>query len=112
MVLSVEGQNGNIKPYYMEWFINGSRFKTKLDSGSPVTIFALDEIKQIMQREILQVRQMMKGERYVDFNGEPMNLLGYEFCELQLGNSIIKSRFFLPQRVVPNQLSAESGCQR
>ena len=47
LVLNVDGQNENIKPYYMEGFINGNRFKTMIDSGSPVTIFALDEIKQI-----------------------------------------------------------------
>ena len=74
----------------MEGFINGNRFKTMIDSGSPVTIFALDEIKQIMQREKLQVRQMIKGERYVDFNGKPLNLLGYVFCELQVGDQYIK----------------------
>ena len=90
LVLNVDGQNENIKPYYMEGFINGNRFKTMIDSGSPVTIFALDEIKQIMQREKLQVRQMIKGERYVDFNGKSLNLLGYVFCELQVGDQYIK----------------------
>ena len=63
-----------------------------IDKGSPVTIFALNEIKQIMQREKLQVRQMIKGERYVDFNGKPLNLLGYVFCELQVGTNILKRR--------------------
>ena len=72
LVLNVDGQNENIKQYYMEGFINGNRFKTMIDSGSPVTIFALDEIKQIMQKEKLQI----KSERYVDFNGKPLNLLG------------------------------------
>ena len=90
LVLNIDGQSENIKPYYMEGFINGNRFKTMIDSGSPVTIFALDEIKQIMQREKLQVRQMIKGERYVDFNGKPLNLLGYVFCELQVGDQYIK----------------------
>ena len=74
----------------MEGFINGNRFRTMIDSGSPVTIFALDEIKQIMQRKKLQVRQVIIGERYVDFNGKPLNLLGYVFCELQVGDQYIK----------------------
>ena len=65
-------------------------FKTMIDSGSPVTIFALDEIKQIMKRETLPVREMIEGEKYVDFNGKPLNLLGYVFCELQVGNQYIK----------------------
>ena len=33
---------------------------------------------------------MIKGERYVDFNGKPLNLLGYVFCELQVGDQYIK----------------------
>ena len=89
MVLNVEGDE-NAKPYYMEGFINGNKFKTMIDSGSPVTIFALDEIKQIMKRETLPVREMIEGEKYVDFNGKPSNLLGYVFCELQVGNQYIK----------------------
>ena len=40
MVLNVEGEEENSKPYYMEGFINGNNFKTMIDSGSPVTIFA------------------------------------------------------------------------
>ena len=42
MVLNVEGGNNETKPYYMEGFINGNRFKTMIDTGSPVTFFALD----------------------------------------------------------------------
>ena len=61
-----------------------------IGSRSPVTIFALDEIKQIMKRETLPVREMIEGDRYVDFNGKPLNLLGYVFCELQVGNQYIK----------------------
>ena len=89
MVLNIEGDE-NTKPYYMEGLINGNKFKTMIDSGSPVTIFALDEIKQIMKRETLPVREMIEGEKYVDFNGKPLNLLGYVFYELQVGNQYIK----------------------
>ena len=45
MVLNVEGGNNDTKPFYMDGFINGNRFKPMIDTGSPVTIFALDEIK-------------------------------------------------------------------
>ena len=79
MVLNVEGGNNGTKPYYMEGFINGNRFKTMIDTGSPVTIFSLDEIKRIIKREKLPVRQMIESERYVDFNGKPLRLLGYVF---------------------------------
>ena len=87
MVLKVESESETAKPYYMEGFINGNKFKTMIDTGSPVTIFELDEIKQIMKREKLQVRPMIENGRYVDFNGKPVKLLGYVFCELQVNDS-------------------------
>ena len=59
MLLNVEGDE-NTKPYYMEGFINGNKFKTMIDLGSHVTNFALDEIKQIMKRETLPVRDMIE----------------------------------------------------
>ena len=75
MVLNVEGGSNEAKPFYLEGFFNGNRFKTMIDTGSPVTIFALDEIQTIMKREKLPVRQMIEGERYVDFNEKPLELL-------------------------------------
>ena len=90
MVLNVEGNVDKAEPFYMEGFINGSRFKAMIDTGSPVTIFALDDIKTIMKRDNLPVREIVKGERYVDFNGKPLQLLGYVFCELQVNDVYIK----------------------
>ena len=90
MVLNVEGNDNNTKLYHMEGFISGNQFKTMIDTGSPVTIYALDEIKKIMKRENLPVRDMVESERYVDFNGKPLQLLGYVFCELQVNESYIK----------------------
>ena len=89
LVLNVEGDE-NTKPYYMEGFINGKKFKTMIDSGSPVTIFVLNEIKQIMKRETLPVREKIEGERYVDFNGKTLSLQGCVLCELQVGNQYIR----------------------
>ena len=43
-----------------------------------------------MNRRKLQVRTMIEGERYVDFNGKPLQLLGYVFCELQGNDSYVK----------------------
>ena len=90
MVLNVEGSENDSKPFYMEGFIDGNRFKTMIDTGSPVTIFGLDEIKSIMKRKELPVRKMIEGERYVVFNGKPLKLLEYVFCELQVNDSYIK----------------------
>ena len=63
----------------MEGFFNGKCFKTMIDTGSPVTIFALDEIKTktILKREKLPVRHMTEGERYFDFNGK--SIIGREW---------------------------------
>ena len=56
-------------------------------------MFELDEIKQIMKRKELQVRSIIENAKYVDFNGSPLTLLGYNFCELQVGDSyILKAR--------------------
>ena len=43
-----------------------------------------------MKRENLPVREMVENERYVDFNGKPLHLLGYVFCELQVNDSYVK----------------------
>ena len=66
MVLHVEGDEVcSTAPYYMDGTIFGNTFKTMLDTGSPVTIFAIDEMKEIMKRRQLQVRRMISGEKYV-----------------------------------------------
>ena len=36
MVLNVEGTNNDAKLYYREGFINENRFKTMIDTGSPL----------------------------------------------------------------------------
>ena len=38
----------------------------------------------------MQVRDLIKEEKYVDFNAKPLNLLGNVFCELQVGDSYVK----------------------
>ena len=43
-----------------------------------------------MKRDKLQVREMIKGKKYVDFNGNHLNLLGCVFCQLQVGDQFIK----------------------
>ena len=51
-----------------------------------------------MKREKLPMRQMIEGERYVDFNGKPLQLRGYVFCELQVNDSYIKKARILIAR--------------
>ena len=86
--LNVEGEEEISKPYYMEGPINRNTFKAMINSGSPVTIFAIDEFRKSMNT--LQVREMMKGENYVDIKGKQLSLLGYVSCQLQEGDRIIR----------------------
>ena len=44
----------------MEGFINGNRVETLIDLGSPITIFALDQLKWIMKKETLQVQEKIR----------------------------------------------------
>ena len=61
-----------------------------IDSGSTVTIIGYDELQKILQYDVLVVRPLPKNEKYVDFNKRPVDLLGYIFCELQVGNKYIR----------------------
>ena len=72
MVLNVE-RNEDTQSNYMEGFINGNKFRTMIDLGSH------------------PVRELIKGVSYVDFNGNPINLLGYVFCEMQVGDQYIRN---------------------
>ena len=76
----------------------GFRFKTMIDTGSPVVIFAVVEIKSIMRRKDLQVIRMVEGEKYVDLNDKALNLLGYVFCQLQVGEKFINKARILVAR--------------
>ena len=67
--------------------INGNPFNTMVDSVSPVTIFEIEEIKQIMTRKTLFIRQLPEDGEYVDFNKKKLNILGYVFCQLEVGDS-------------------------
>ena len=93
MVLTVGGKH-EAKPYYMEGFINAIRLKAMIGTGSPVTIFALEEIERFMKRE----KQLIESECFVDFNGKPLQPLGFVFCELQVNDSYIKKARILIAR--------------
>ena len=100
IVLTIEGgENGQ---FFMSGKINGNQFKTMVDSGSPVTIltiFEIKEIKRIMKRKTLFIRQLPEDEEYVDFNKRKLNLLGYVFCQLEVGESKMqKARILVAER--------------
>ena len=97
IVLTIDGdENGQ---FSMSGKINGNPFKTMVDSGSPVTIFEIEEIKRIMKRKTLFIRQLPEDEEYVDFNERKLNLLGYVFCQLDVGDSKLqKARILIAER--------------
>ena len=69
-----------------------------LDTGSPVTIFALDKLKAILKKNALLVRPMIEKEKYVDFNRQPIKLLGYIFGIIKAnGKTITKARILVSQ---------------
>ena len=110
IVLKIDEEMGkkSAKPFYMEGFINRQPFKTMMDTGSPVTIFAVDEIRKIMKKDQLHVRRMVDDKKYVDFNGKPLNILGYVFCELQVGNQYVrKARILVARQGVKSTIGRE-----
>ena len=70
-----------------------------VDSGSPVTIFEIDELKKIMKRKTLFIRELPSDEEYVDFNRKKLNLLVYIFCNLEVGESKLhEARILIAQK--------------
>ena len=65
MVLQVDGTG--VKPLEIEGLMCGNKFRAIIDTGSPA-IFAIDELRRIIGRRWVVVRDMIDGERYVDFN--------------------------------------------
>ena len=64
-----------------------------------MTIFEIEEIKRIMKRKTLFIRQLAEDEEYVDFNKKKLNLLGYVFCQLEVGDSKLqKTRILVAER--------------
>ena len=78
---------------------NGIPFKTMVDSASPVTSFEIDDIKKIMKQKTLFIRELPNNEEYVDFNRQKLNLLGYVFSQLEVGNSKLqKARVLVAEK--------------
>ena len=65
-----------VAPFMMRGTINNKSFEAMIDSGSPVTIFPKKELKEILKVQFLFVTKMPKHEKYVDYNGSQLDLLG------------------------------------
>ena len=75
------------KPFTIEGLMCGKKFQAIIDTGSPVSIFAIDELERIIGKHWVVVREMIDDERYVDFNRRPLPLLGYMFVSIQVGKT-------------------------
>ena len=95
-VLGIDGSGS--PPFMMKGRINRKKFCLMIDSGSPVTIISRDELQRILQYEVLFVRPLPEDEKYVDYNKQPVNLLGYIFCELEVGGKYIRKARILVAR--------------
>ena len=70
-----------------------------MDSGSPITIFEIGGKKRIMKRKFLFIGHLPDDEEYVDFKKQVVKLLGYVFCQLEVGDTQLqKSRILASER--------------
>ena len=76
-----------VKLFEIKGLMCGNKFRAIIDTGSPVSIFAIDELRRIIGRRWVVVRDMIDGERYVDINRCPLPLLGYMFVSIQVGKT-------------------------
>ena len=67
---------------------------TMIDSGSPITIFTKEMVRNIFNSDLVSARQLSKKEDYVDSNGKLFNSLGFITVDVQVGTrNIQKARF-------------------
>ena len=95
-----------VAPFMMEGRINNKKFRAMIDSGSPVTIFPKQELKDILRTQFLAVKRMPNTENYVDYNGQQLNLLGIFKCRVEVENKVIKKARIL---VAPDGAKAIIG---
>ena len=97
IVLQVNGAGA--KPFMIEGLMCGKKFQATIDTGSPVSIFAIDELERIVGKHWLVVREMIDDERSVDFNRRPLPLLGYMFVSIQVGKTrMSKARMLVAKK--------------
>ena len=66
-------------------------FTTMIGSGSPITIFTQAGLRRLLKQDVIFARPLPKTEQYVDYNNEPLNLLGFETVDLQVGKLKLKN---------------------
>ena len=91
LVLRVDGDGR--KPFYMEIMMCGNYFKAIIDTGSSVFVFTKQDLLEIVGDRKVVIRDMMAGERYIDYIKKTLNLLGYQFVRLEVAElTVLKAR--------------------
>ena len=97
IVLQVNGAGA--KPFMIEGLMCGKKLQAIIFTGSPVSIFAVDELERIIGKYWVVVREMIDDERYVNFNRRPLPLLGYMFVSIQVGKTTMsKARVLVAKK--------------
>ena len=89
IVLRLEGGNG-APPFMLKGKLNKLPFTTKIDSGSRITIFTKEDVRNILKSDLVFTRPLSKNEQYVDYNGKPLNVLGFKTVDVQVRKRNIK----------------------
>ena len=61
-----------------------------IDSGSPTKIFTKEDVRKILKSDLVFTRPLSKKEQFVDYNGKPLNLLGFFTVDVQVGKRNFK----------------------
>ena len=77
LVLRVDGEGS--KPFNMEGMMCDNYFKAIIDTGPPVSVFTKRSVQKNVGERKVVIRDMIGGERYVDYNRKPLKLLGFQF---------------------------------
>ena len=88
VVLQVDGEGA--APFIMRGKMNKRDFSAMIDSGSPISIFTVKDLKSILGNQLLFAKPMPKSEMYVDYNKRPLDLLGYIHVHIKVGQKEIK----------------------
>ena len=71
----------------------GNYFKAFIDTSSPVSVFTKRDLQKIVGERKVVIIDMIKNERYVNYNRNPLKLLDYQFVPLEMAEvTVSKAR--------------------
>ena len=89
-VLGIDG--GGSPPFMMKGRINKKKFCPMIDSGSPVTIIGFDELRKILQYDVLFVRPLPKDEKIRRLQQTTGRFIGVHFLRTGSRKQIYSKR--------------------